>query len=73
MIHGNKNLIFLIVLILFFSSKIYSEEKISSSPLINIDKIKPSFDEVEEKNENLSVNRKSVSYTPLTLPTKAEV
>ncbi len=58
MIHGNKNLIFLIVLILFFSSKIYSEEKISSSPLINIDKIKPSFDEVEEKNENLSVNRK---------------
>ena len=56
--HGNKNSIFLIFLILFFSSKIYSEEKISLSPLINIDKIKPSFDEIQEKNENLSVNKK---------------
>ena len=58
MIHGNKNLIFLIVLILFFPLKFTVRKKISSSPLINIDKIKPSFDEVEEKNENLSVNRK---------------
>ena len=56
--HGNKNSIFLIFLILIFSSKIYSEEKISLSPLINIDKIKPSFDEIEEKNENLSANKK---------------
>ena len=56
--HGNKNLIFLIFFILIISSKIYSEEKISLSPLINIDKIKPSFDEIEEKSENLSANKK---------------
>ena len=35
----------------------FAEEKITSSPLINLDQIKPSFEELEEKNENLSINQ----------------
>ena len=32
----------------------FSEQKITTVPLINLDKIKPSFEDTEEKNENLS-------------------
>jgi hypothetical protein len=50
-----------IYLILFFYliSLCFSnaEEKIITTPLINIDKIKPSFDQTEEKNENISLNQ----------------
>jgi hypothetical protein len=50
-----------IYLILFFYliSLCFSnaEEKITTTPLINIDKIKPSFDQTEEKNENISLNQ----------------
>ena len=50
---GNK--IYLIS-IFFLTSTLFllAEEKITSSPLINIDKIKPSFEEVVEENENVS-------------------
>ena len=52
---GNK--VFLILLFyIFFSNLSYSEEKISTTPLINIDQIKPSFDELDE-NENLSSDK----------------
>ena len=56
MIHGNK--IFLILFIfLIFSNLLRAEERIKSSPLINIDKIKPSFESVEEKNEIITSNQ----------------
>ena len=32
----------------------FAEEKVTFSPLINIDDIKPSFEELEEKNENIN-------------------
>ena len=32
----------------------FSEQKITTVPLINLEKIKPSFEDTEEKNENLS-------------------
>jgi len=52
---GNK--VFLILLFyIFFSNLLNSEEKISTTPLINIDKIKPSFEELDN-NENLSPNK----------------
>ena len=35
-----------------------SEEKITTSPLINIDEIKPSFEELDDKNESLSSDKK---------------
>ena len=43
------------LIILFFISSIYSsnaDEKILSTPLLNIDKIEPSFEDSDEKNEN---------------------
>mgnify|MGYP001189246921 CR=1 FL=1 len=53
---GNK---ILIILILFLNIKFFliADEKITSSPLINIDKIKPSFEEFEENNEKVSLNQ----------------
>ena len=45
---GNKT--FLILLFYsFFSNLLFSEEKIVTTPLINIDEIKPSFAEIDEK------------------------
>ena len=34
----------------------YSDDKITTSPLINVEKIKPSFEEVVEEAENISKN-----------------
>ena len=51
------NNIFLILLFyIFFSNLLFSEEKIDTAPLINIDKIKPSFEELDDQ-ENLSSNK----------------
>ena len=47
--HGNKILLIFIILISFKS--INAEQKISSTPLINIDDIKPSFENIEDRNE----------------------
>ena len=41
---------FFVLIITNFSR---SEEKITTSPLINIDEIKPSFEELDDKNESL--------------------
>ena len=54
---GNKILINFFTFILFFSS-ICAEEKIITTPLLNIDKIKPSFEEVEEPDEDISKAKK---------------
>tara|TARA_B100000242_G_C42902012_1_gene418345 strand:- start:280 stop:786 length:507 start_codon:yes stop_codon:yes gene_type:complete len=50
MSHGN-NFKILFVVFLFLNFSAYSEEKITTSPLINLEKIKPSFEESDEKNE----------------------
>jgi len=50
------------LIILFFISSIYSsnaDEKILSTPLLNIDKIEPSFEDSDEKNEN-NLNSKQI-------------
>ena len=47
---GNKNNIFF--LLIFFSSNLcFAEDKIVSTPLINLEKIKPSFEEFNEDVE----------------------
>ena len=51
---GNKFKLVIAFLLMIFSISSFAEEKITSTPLINIDKIKPSFDEIEEKNEELT-------------------
>ena len=53
---GNK--FYLLTIIYFFTFNIcFSEEKIITSPLINVEKIKPSFEELEEENENFSSDK----------------
>ena len=53
---GNR--IFLIfIFFLFLKTILFAEDKITSSPLINIDKIKPSFEEFIDENENISSNQ----------------
>ena len=53
---GNK---FFLIIILYISSFHFSiaEDKIISTPLINLDKIKPSFENLEEESDNLSLNQ----------------
>ena len=50
---GNKaNIIF--ILYFFLINFSLAEEKITSTPLINVDNIKPSFEESDVENENIS-------------------
>ena len=53
---GNRILLILTFLFLTLNSS-FSEEKITSTPLINVEKIKPSFEELDEENENISYNQ----------------
>ena len=53
---GNKLIIFLILFI-FTSNLSLADDKITSTPLINLEKIKPSFEELNEENENLTTNQ----------------
>ena len=55
---GNKiNLLFIFFFISFsFSS--FGENKITSTPLINLEKIKPSFEESSNESDNLTINQK---------------
>ena len=53
---GNKIVIFLILF--FFSySQSFAEDKITSTPLINLEKIKPSFEVLDNDNEILKNNK----------------
>ena len=55
--HGN-NLRYLIILISFlFCFSSFAENEIISSPLINLEKLKPSFEEIETDNENILHNK----------------
>tara|TARA_B100001027_G_scaffold198244_1_gene156231 strand:- start:297 stop:806 length:510 start_codon:yes stop_codon:yes gene_type:complete len=52
MILGSRLLI-LLTIIYYFASILIADDKITSSPLLNIEKIKPSFENVEDTNENI--------------------
>ena len=53
---GNKiYLISILILYLLQTGFSSAEEKIISTPLINVDEIKPSFEEPSEENENVSL------------------
>ena len=51
--HGNK-IYFFLILLFIYPNFIKAEEKITTSPLINLEKIKPSFEVSDIENENLS-------------------
>ncbi len=50
--HGNK-IYFFLILLFIYPNFIKAEEKITTSPLINLEKIKPSFESSDIENENL--------------------
>ncbi len=51
--HGNRIKYFLTIFFIFFKLNLYAEDKITSTPLLNIDEIQPSFEITDEKNENV--------------------
>jgi hypothetical protein len=53
---GNR---IILIFILFFLNLKYlnANEKITSTPLINVEEIAPSFEELPEENENISLNQ----------------
>ena len=53
---GN-NIYFILIIFIFSTNFSYTEEKILASPLLNVEKIKPSFEELEEINENVLLNK----------------
>ena len=48
---GNKKNLVLLLFFFQFHLFLYAENKIFTTPLINLNEIKPSFEDVEEKNE----------------------
>ena len=54
---GNRIFILIISFFSFNSIFLLAEDKIISSTLINLEQIKPSFEELSEENENLSPSR----------------
>ena len=53
---GNKIQLILILLFCIINYS-FAEEKISSTPLINIQEIKPSFEVQDEENDKIYYNR----------------
>ena len=51
---------FFVVLSLLFSIKLYANEKISTVPLINLENLKPSFEEEEISSEKDNLNNRSI-------------
>ena len=49
---GN-NIFFYLIFLFFLLSSLIADDKIISTPLLNIDKIIPSFEEIEEDNDNI--------------------
>ena len=47
----------IIILIFFFFNFLNADEKIATTPLINIEKIKPSFEEFIEENEKITIHQ----------------
>ena len=54
---GNKNILILTFFLFFYNTSSFSEDKILSSPLINLNELKPSFEEVEELKETSNIEK----------------
>ena len=61
---GNK--IFILIFSFFIFQKFsFAEDKISSTPLINIDELKPSFEELDDESENIYLANMKTLYNLL--------
>ncbi len=56
---GNKILFFSFFYYIFIFTCSYAEQKIVTSPLINLNKLKPSFEDTDEKNNEL-INKEAI-------------
>ena len=54
--HGNKIILIIFILINIFNFSKAEQNNIITAPLINMDEIKPSFEDIDENNENISFN-----------------
>ena len=54
---GNKEGFLCLLLLIFFNYPSSAEDKITSTPLINLEKIKPSFEDLNDDKVNLSEKR----------------
>ena len=52
---GNYRFILSFFLLMFYSTS-FAEDKVSTSPLINLNELKPSFEEIEESTEETTSN-----------------
>ena len=53
---GNKKYFFLLFFSIFFNFKLFAEDKILSTPLINLDELKPSFEEDNDTQTDKTSN-----------------
>ena len=53
---GNSKIVLSTFLILFYCQFSLSEDKIISAPLINLNELKPSFEEVDNSEDEVSIN-----------------
>ena len=51
---GSKIILISLIIVSFFFSDLSSENKITTTPLMNLDQIKPSYEATDEKNENIN-------------------
>ena len=54
---GNKICLVIAILFLVPFNSAVTEDKIVTSPLLNVEQIKPSFEELIEDNENISTTK----------------
>ena len=63
---GKSNYFFIFLFLLFLNSKSNSEDNISISPLINVDEIKPSYEEISpQSNEKKNLAKPNFFSDPL--------
>ncbi len=55
--HGSIKIIIQSLIIFFYSFSISAENKISTSPLINLNELKPSFEEVNDQSNEINDNQ----------------
>ena len=55
--HGSIKIIIQLLIIFFYSFSISAENKISTSPLINLNELKPSFEEVNDQSNEINDNQ----------------
>ena len=65
---GSKRFFLIFSLLFFYTLTSLAEDKVSTSPLINLNELKPSFEEVDDSKEDIkkneSIKKKKISLSP---------